>query len=137
MLTPFRSARDLFSSRRRNSELSAGKAKVVTAKKTTKKKLTAAQKRAAISPGEPDAFAVDREVILFDNAGVASSSGTVPDTIEAMARDAITFIDANNKALPERIGFLAYLNYTLNFTTVVSGPIQYYPHFAVAHADQR
>ena len=32
--------------------------------------------------------------IRFDNAGVASSSGTVPGTIEAMARDAITFIDA-------------------------------------------
>jgi pimeloyl-ACP methyl ester carboxylesterase len=41
-----------------------------------------------------DAFAADREVILFNNAGVASSSGTVPDTIEAMARDAITFTDA-------------------------------------------
>jgi pimeloyl-ACP methyl ester carboxylesterase len=38
-----------------------------------------------------DAFASDREVILFNNTGVASSSGTVPDTIEAMARDAITF----------------------------------------------
>jgi pimeloyl-ACP methyl ester carboxylesterase len=41
-----------------------------------------------------DAFAADREVILFNNAGVASSSGTVPDTIEAMARDAITFTGA-------------------------------------------
>src|SRR5580693_5137098 len=45
-------------------------------------------------PALSDAFAADREVILFDNAGVASSTGTVPDTIEAMARDAITFIDA-------------------------------------------
>jgi pimeloyl-ACP methyl ester carboxylesterase len=45
-------------------------------------------------PALGDAFASDREVILFDNAGVASSSGTVPDTIEAMARDAISFIDA-------------------------------------------
>src|SRR6201996_5709005 len=45
-------------------------------------------------PALSDAFAADREVILFNNAGVASSSGTVPDTIEAMARDAITFIDA-------------------------------------------
>jgi pimeloyl-ACP methyl ester carboxylesterase len=31
---------------------------------------------------------------LFNNTGVASSSGTVPDTIEAMARDAITFTGA-------------------------------------------
>jgi pimeloyl-ACP methyl ester carboxylesterase len=45
-------------------------------------------------PALSDAFAADREVILFDNAGVASSGGTVPGTIEAMARDAIIFIDA-------------------------------------------
>ena len=45
-------------------------------------------------PALSDAFAIDREVILFDNAGVASSSGTVPGTIEAMARDAISFTDA-------------------------------------------
>jgi pimeloyl-ACP methyl ester carboxylesterase len=45
-------------------------------------------------PALSDAFASDREVILFDNAGVASSSGTVPGTIEAMARDALTFLDA-------------------------------------------
>jgi pimeloyl-ACP methyl ester carboxylesterase len=45
-------------------------------------------------PALSDAFASDREVILFNNAGVASSSGAVPDTIEAMARDAISFIGA-------------------------------------------
>jgi pimeloyl-ACP methyl ester carboxylesterase len=45
-------------------------------------------------PALSDAFASDREVILFNNAGVASSSGTVPDTIEAMAADAITFTSA-------------------------------------------
>jgi pimeloyl-ACP methyl ester carboxylesterase len=45
-------------------------------------------------PALSDAFATDREVILFDNTGVASSTGIVPDTIEAMARDAITFTDA-------------------------------------------
>jgi pimeloyl-ACP methyl ester carboxylesterase len=45
-------------------------------------------------PAVSDGFASDREVILFNNAGVASSSGTVPDTIEAMARDALSFIDA-------------------------------------------
>jgi pimeloyl-ACP methyl ester carboxylesterase len=41
-----------------------------------------------------DAFAADREVILFNNAGVASSTGTTPDTIRQTARDAETFIDA-------------------------------------------
>jgi pimeloyl-ACP methyl ester carboxylesterase len=45
-------------------------------------------------PALTDAFAADREVVLFNNAGVASSSGLVPDTIEAMARDAISFMDA-------------------------------------------
>jgi pimeloyl-ACP methyl ester carboxylesterase len=45
-------------------------------------------------PALSDAFASDREVVLFNNAGVASSSGAVPDTIEAMARDAITFTGA-------------------------------------------
>jgi pimeloyl-ACP methyl ester carboxylesterase len=45
-------------------------------------------------PALSDAFASDREVILFNNAGVASSSGTVPGTIEAMACDAITFTGA-------------------------------------------
>ena len=41
-----------------------------------------------------DAFAADREVILFNNAGVASSGGTTPDTIRQAARDAELFIDA-------------------------------------------
>jgi len=45
-------------------------------------------------PALTDAFAADREVILFNNTGVASSSGLVPDSIEAMARDAISFMDA-------------------------------------------
>jgi pimeloyl-ACP methyl ester carboxylesterase len=45
-------------------------------------------------PALSDAFGGDREVILFNNIGVASSSGIVPDTIEAMALDAITFTDA-------------------------------------------
>ena len=45
-------------------------------------------------PALSDAFASDREVILFDNTGVAATSGTVPDTIEAMAADAITFTGA-------------------------------------------
>ncbi len=45
-------------------------------------------------PALSDAFAGDREVILFNNTGVASSSGIVPGTIEAMARDAITFTGA-------------------------------------------
>lgn len=45
-------------------------------------------------PALSDAFATDREVVLFDNTGIASSSGEVPETIEQMARDAAAFIDA-------------------------------------------
>ena len=41
-----------------------------------------------------DTIAADREVILFDNAGVGSSTGSVPDTVTQMARDAIAFLDA-------------------------------------------
>jgi pimeloyl-ACP methyl ester carboxylesterase len=45
-------------------------------------------------PALSDGFAADREIILFNNAGVASSTGLAPDTIEATARDAESFIDA-------------------------------------------
>jgi pimeloyl-ACP methyl ester carboxylesterase len=45
-------------------------------------------------PAITDALAHDREVILFNNAGVASSTGTTPDTIEQTALDAESFIDA-------------------------------------------
>src|SRR6478735_9317740 len=41
-----------------------------------------------------DAIAQERHVIAFDNRGVGGSTGTVPDTIEAMAVDAATFIRA-------------------------------------------
>ena len=39
-----------------------------------------------------DGIAATRHVITFDNRGVGASEGKVPDTIEAMARDAIAFI---------------------------------------------
>jgi pimeloyl-ACP methyl ester carboxylesterase len=45
-------------------------------------------------PALTDAFAADREVVLFNNTGVASSSGLVPESIEAMASDALSFIEA-------------------------------------------
>jgi pimeloyl-ACP methyl ester carboxylesterase len=41
-----------------------------------------------------DAIARNRHVIAFDNRGVGASSGQVPDTVEAMADDAYTFIKA-------------------------------------------
>jgi hypothetical protein len=45
-------------------------------------------------PALVDRLAEDREVILLDNRGVGSSTGTVPDNIPAMARDALHFVDA-------------------------------------------
>jgi pimeloyl-ACP methyl ester carboxylesterase len=41
-----------------------------------------------------DGLAAGRPVILFDNAGVAASSGQTPATIEEMADDAAGFIGA-------------------------------------------
>jgi pimeloyl-ACP methyl ester carboxylesterase len=41
-----------------------------------------------------DGFAADHDVILFDNAGVASSEGETPGTVSEMARHALAFCDA-------------------------------------------
>ena len=42
-------------------------------------------------PAVTDGLARDREVILFNNAGVSSSSGEVPTTFEQMGANAIAF----------------------------------------------
>jgi D-alanyl-lipoteichoic acid acyltransferase DltB (MBOAT superfamily) len=39
-------------------------------------------------------------------------------------------VDAGQDALPERVGLLDYIGYTLNFFSLVSGPIQRYPDYA-------
>ncbi|QDQ95397.1 alpha/beta hydrolase [Rhodococcus sp. WB9] len=41
-----------------------------------------------------DPIAKDHHVIAFDNRGVGGSTGAVPDSIEMMAADAVTFIKA-------------------------------------------
>ncbi|TQC45078.1 alpha/beta hydrolase [Rhodococcus sp. WS4] len=41
-----------------------------------------------------DPIAKNHHVIAFDNRGVGASTGTVPDSIEAMADDAVKFINA-------------------------------------------
>jgi hypothetical protein len=38
-------------------------------------------------PKVTDGFAAEREVILFDNAGVESSTGETPSTVTAMMKD--------------------------------------------------
>jgi pimeloyl-ACP methyl ester carboxylesterase len=56
-------------------------------------------------PALIDALAADRRVITFNNAGVASTSGTTPHTIEEMARDAIAFLDALDLQQVDLLGF--------------------------------
>src|SRR5271170_1110934 len=43
-------------------------------------------------PAVTDGLAKEREVILFDNAGVSSSSGQVPTSFQEMGANAIAFI---------------------------------------------
>src|SRR2546428_4672370 len=52
-----------------------------------------------------DGFAKDREVILFDNAGVSSSSGEVPTSVERMAANALAFIKALGLSQVDVLGF--------------------------------
>ncbi len=56
-------------------------------------------------PAVTDAFAKDREVILFNNAGVSSSSGEVPTTIEKMGVNAVAFIRALGLTTVDVLGF--------------------------------
>src|SRR5256714_14096789 len=45
-------------------------------------------------PALIDALAAQRRVITFDNVGVGATTGRTPDTVEAMARGAIAFLEA-------------------------------------------
>jgi len=56
-------------------------------------------------PALIDALTANRRVITFDNAGVAGSSGRTPDTIAAMARDAIAFVSALQVERADLLGF--------------------------------
>jgi pimeloyl-ACP methyl ester carboxylesterase len=56
-------------------------------------------------PTVTDGLAHDREVILFNNAGVSSSSGEVPTTFERMGADAIAFIKALGLKQVDLFGF--------------------------------
>ena len=52
-----------------------------------------------------DALASGRRVITVDNAGVGGSTGTTPDTVEQMARDAIAFLAAMDLGQVDLLGF--------------------------------
>jgi pimeloyl-ACP methyl ester carboxylesterase len=56
-------------------------------------------------PQVTDGFAADYDVILFNNTGVASSSGETPGTVSEMARDALAFCDALGLKKINAVGF--------------------------------
>jgi len=56
-------------------------------------------------PAVTDGLSREREVILFDNAGVGSSTGEVPSTFAEMATDAIAFIEALGLKQVDIFGF--------------------------------
>jgi pimeloyl-ACP methyl ester carboxylesterase len=56
-------------------------------------------------PAVTDGFAGDREVILFNNAGVSSSSGEVPARIDKMGANAVAFIKALRLTKVDALGF--------------------------------
>jgi pimeloyl-ACP methyl ester carboxylesterase len=56
-------------------------------------------------PRVVDGIAATHRVIAFDNRGVGASTGKTPDTIQAMANDAITFIRALGLQRVDVLGF--------------------------------
>lgn len=52
-----------------------------------------------------DGIAKDREVILFNNAGISSTSGEVPTSIEEMAANAAAFVKALGLTKIDVLGF--------------------------------
>src|SRR5437870_6863790 len=56
-------------------------------------------------PALIDALAADRRVVTFDNVGVGASTGSTPNTIEAMAHDAIAFLEAMEFQRFDLLGF--------------------------------
>ena len=56
-------------------------------------------------PTVTDGLARDREVILFKNAGISSSSGEVPMTFEQTGANAVTFIRALGLKKADILGF--------------------------------
>lgn len=56
-------------------------------------------------PAVTDILAAERELILFDNAGIASSTGEVATTIAGIAETALIFIDALKLTKIDLFGF--------------------------------
>jgi pimeloyl-ACP methyl ester carboxylesterase len=56
-------------------------------------------------PALVDALAAERRVVSFDNRGVGGTTGMTPNTVEAMAHDAIAFIEAMSFQRVDLLGF--------------------------------
>jgi pimeloyl-ACP methyl ester carboxylesterase len=56
-------------------------------------------------PRVVDGIAAEHRVITFDNRGLGASEGKTPDTVEAMAQDAVAFIRALGFAQVDLLGF--------------------------------
>jgi len=56
-------------------------------------------------PSVTDPLALGREVILFDNAGVGRSTGSVPNTVAGMADHALAFMDSLGIETCDVLGF--------------------------------
>ena len=56
-------------------------------------------------PALVDALAAGRRVVAFDNVGVGATTGATPGTVEAMAHDAIAFIEAMDLQKVDLLGF--------------------------------
>jgi pimeloyl-ACP methyl ester carboxylesterase len=56
-------------------------------------------------PALIDDLAAERRVVPFDNVGVGATTGTTPNTVEAMAHDAIAFIEAMSFQQVDLLGF--------------------------------
>src|SRR5262245_46557804 len=56
-------------------------------------------------PALVDALAARRHVIAFDNVGVGATTSRTPSTVEAMARDALAFLDAMGLTRVDLLGF--------------------------------
>ena len=56
-------------------------------------------------PAVVDGIAVERRVILVDLRGVGGSGGTTPDSVEAMAGDAVAFVEALGLSAVDLLGF--------------------------------
>jgi pimeloyl-ACP methyl ester carboxylesterase len=56
-------------------------------------------------PAVVDGLAAARRVILVDLRGVGASGGTTPDSVEAMAADAVAFVEALGLATVDLLGY--------------------------------